>query len=130
MKKKIEIKKLVRDKTLFNFKENNIKYKSTILNRKVLKEKLLLKLLEEVQEVIESTNHKHLTEELCDVWEVFSKILDVNSIKFADIISLCNKKNKERGAFKKNIFVEWVEIDEDHPFMLKGYFKNYPVIEE
>lgn len=76
------------------------------LNNSEFKQALLIKLLEESTEVVEAKTKTELIKELADVQEVISAICEINNIASSDVTKTATKRRKERGGFKKKIFLE------------------------
>ena len=72
------------------------------------KEKLYEKLVEEVNEFIESDS----VEELADILEILREICSIKDISMGNLDSMRKKKRKERGGFDKRIILEGKEIGE------------------
>ena len=128
-KKKIVHNKLVRDKIPDILLDQGKAFKAC--NHKFLGDRIKLlssKLVEEAEEVEdkvywfdhlsevepisideEVAYQNAVTEELADVYEVFttlSKLLGINQL---DIEKVAAKKKEERGGFEKGVYLEWVE---------------------
>lgn len=69
-------------------------------------EELEKKLLEEINEYLGSKQ----IEELADIEEVLRAILRAKNVSKSDFENIIKKKEKERGGFKKRIFL--VSVDE------------------
>lgn len=99
--------KLVRDKIPEIIASKNKKYNIKYLKDDELKDALNNKLLEEVNEFIESD---HDIEEMADIFEVIGAILDLNNWTYDMIGQVQLDKVKARGAFEKGIFL--IEAEE------------------
>jgi predicted house-cleaning noncanonical NTP pyrophosphatase (MazG superfamily) len=63
------------------------------------KDLLRQKLLEEVNEYMESGS----SEELADILEVVAALGSTHGLSFADLVEMAEKKRKERGGFEERI---------------------------
>ncbi len=108
MKKKHN--KLIRDKIPQIIEKNNQKPIIKELNKEEFIEKLFDKLIEEANEIIEAQeDKKELKEEIADIYEVIDNIVELYELDKKEILSIQDKKRKERGSFKKKIFLKEVE---------------------
>ena len=97
--------KLVRD-NIPNIIDNNGEVAVTrVLDEEKYKKELYKKLLEEANEVINSTEEETL-EELADVLEILSSIASLNNKSIEDIIEIARMKREKRGGFQKRLFLE------------------------
>lgn len=95
--------KLVRD-NIPNIIDNNGEVAVTrVLDDEEYKKELYKKLLEEANEVINSTEEETL-EELADVLEILSSIASLNNKSIEDIIEIARMKREKRGGFQKDYF--------------------------
>ncbi len=99
--------KLVRDKIPEIILNNNEEPITRVLDDSEYIKYLLLKLNEEVLEVVESCGEDRL-EELADLLELIRCIALVEGKSLDDIIKIADDKNKKRGSFKNKIFLERV----------------------
>lgn len=97
--------KLVRDKIIDIIEENGKTAKYAILSDNEYRQELNKKLQEEVQEYIEDNN----IEELADIVEVIYGILNSMDVTIEEFEKVRIKKQKERGAFNKKIYLEKTE---------------------
>ena len=97
--------KLVRD-NIPNIIDNHGEVAVTrVLDDEEYKKELYKKLLEEANEVINSTEEETL-EELADVLEILSSIASLNNKSIEDIIEIARMKREKRGGFQKRLFLE------------------------
>ena len=102
--------KLVRDKVPQIIRENQQIPTIRNLNDEDFVNELLRKLEEEIQEVIGARNDREeLMKEISDVYEVMDTIIDLYKLDKSLILELQKKKRRERGGFKKGIYLESVE---------------------
>ena len=93
--------KLVRDNIPKIMISNEVKPVTRILNDEEYLEELNKKILEEVNEYIESGD----VMELADIYEVLLAILDVKGINYKEFEEMRISKVRKRGAFKDKIFL-------------------------
>jgi predicted house-cleaning noncanonical NTP pyrophosphatase (MazG superfamily) len=97
--------KLVRDKIIDIIEADGRIAKYRILDNNEYKQELNKKLQEEVKEYIEDNN----VEELADIVEVIYGILNSMDITIEEFEKVRTKKQEERGAFNKRIYLEEAE---------------------
>ena len=100
--------KLVRDNIPEIIKSNGETPITRILDDEEYKKELERKLLEEYNEVLESSGDNRM-EELADMLEVMISIAELENKTLEDIINICEEKRKKRGGFKKKLYLEKVE---------------------
>ena len=94
--------KLVRDNIEEIMINNGAKPVTRILSNEEYLTELNKKLLEEINEYLESEE----VEELADIKEVFLAILEAKQISNETLEEIRLNKVKKRGAFKKRLFLE------------------------
>lgn len=94
--------KLVRDKIEDIMIEKGAKPVTRILSNEEYLKELDKKLLEEVNEYLESKE----VEELADIEEVIIAILEAKNISRENLEEIRQTKVKKRGAFKRKLFLE------------------------
>ena len=99
-------KKLIRDKIPEIIKANNGKYELRVMEEYEFKKELKKKLIEEVKEVIEAEKSE-LAKELADVLELIKSIAESENISFEFVEEKQEQRRKERGGFKKKLFLVW-----------------------
>ena len=106
---KKEINKLVRDNIPNIIKQNNQIPSTKILNDEDYLHHLKLKLVEEANEVNNSTSKKELANELADVLEVLEALINASDISYDEVLKIKDKKTKTNGKFENKILLEYVE---------------------
>ena len=98
--------KLIRDKIVDIIEKDGKKAIVSTLNDEQYKIELLKKLLEEANEVANSSNSNETLEELADVLEVIRYLAKINGKELNDIIAIADKKKEKRGGFDDKVFLE------------------------
>ena len=105
-KKKYYHRKLVRDKIPEIIESFGDSYKTKILGVYEYRKELRLKLVEEAKEVV-NIKKSELVKELSDALQVIRSIADFENISMKEIELRRKKREKNRGGFKKKIFLIW-----------------------
>lgn len=98
--------KLVRDKIPQIIEAAGDKYEIRIMGGKEYEKELKKKLVEEAKELNETSKEK-LVNEMADVLELLKSISEHYEIDFKLVEEKQVQKRKERGGFKKRIFLIW-----------------------
>lgn len=99
--------KLVRDKIPEIILNNNEKPITRILDDRSYKNELEKKLLEEYNEVLESSGKDRL-EELADMLEVITYLATLENSSLEQVREIAKQKRLKRGGFDKKIYLEKV----------------------
>ena len=83
----------------------------SILNDEEYKSELEKKLLEEYNEVIETTNSTDRIEELADMIEIIKALASLEDKTIEDVLEVAKQKAIKRGGFEEKIFLEKVISD-------------------
>ena len=97
--------KLIRDKIPKIIEENNKVYNIEIMNDEQYKNKINLKILEEVQELLESRKHEERVNELADTYKILEVYIAVNDIDAREVEVKKESKLLLRGGFKDKILL-------------------------
>ena len=97
--------KLIRDKIPAIMTDKGKRFVTHVANQQEYEQKLKEKLIEEVNEFLEDP----CLEELADIFEVFSALVDVMGHSQDELAECMSDKSDERGAFESRIILETVE---------------------
>lgn len=98
--------KLIRDKIPQFIEIDGGKYEIRVMKRKEYEKELEKKLVEEARELIKAKK-EDLINEMADVLELLKSIASFYKIDFNLVEEKQIKKRKERGGFKKRLFLIW-----------------------
>jgi len=101
--------KLVRDNIPDKIKNNNGNPITRILSDEEYKIELEKKLLEEYNEVLETTTSEDRIEELADMLEIIIALASLENKTFDDVVEVAKVKRLKRGGFSKKIYLEEVK---------------------
>lgn len=104
--KKYTHKKLIRDKLPEIIVATGNQYEARVMGKKEFEKELKKKLAEEAKE-LQQTPKKKLAKELADVLEILKSIAKHYQINFKSIEKKQLQRRKERGGFKKRLFLIW-----------------------
>ena len=104
--KKVFHKKLIRDRIPQVIEANEGKYELRVMGKREFEKELKKKLVEEASELLE-VKRKDLLNEMADVLELLKSIAEFYKIDFKLIEEKQIRKRKERGGFKKRLFLIW-----------------------
>ncbi len=127
--RKFLFNKLVRDEIVPGIIKNGAKPQYRQLDDKEFKKELVKKLQEEVDEFYLQPDDD-VTELIADVQEVLDTLMSVHNISKEEITKKQEEKRTRRGGFNKRYFIEFVECNDDYPW-IKYYEENpqkYPEI--
>lgn len=106
---KITYNKLVRDKIPEIIKKENKEPQIKILNEKDYIRELIYKLNEESKEIKDVYKDKEkVVEEIADVLEIIDGIINFYKIDKKQLLKIKDIKRKERGGFKKKLYLKSV----------------------
>lgn len=104
--KKVFHKKLIRDKIPQVIEASGDKYEVRVMRKREFEKRLKRKLVEEAKELT-GVKRKNLFNEMVDVLELLKSIAEFYKIDFKLVEEKQVKKRKERGGFKKRLFLIW-----------------------
>lgn len=123
-KHRFKIDQLIRDNLLEIMSGQGITVKNRTLNHEEYLKSLKDKLIIEAQEVCSASTPKDLNEELADVLEIIISLASLNNVTLNEIMQLADKKRSAKGSFNKQIYADFVEIEEDNPAI--DYYRARP----
>ncbi|MDQ0087601.1 putative house-cleaning noncanonical NTP pyrophosphatase (MazG superfamily) [Paenibacillus anaericanus] len=106
----ITYNKLVRDKIPQIIESSGKRCEAQVLDDVAYEEALKAKLIEELNEVQIAKSDVELIEELADLYEVMSSLIQLKGLNKEQFESVVNEKNEKRGGFKERVFL--VEVSE------------------
>lgn len=127
--RRFAFKKLVRDKIIDDMVKNGQNPKYEVLNDDEFITELKKKLLEEAEEFPKASGEE-IEDELADIQEIIDSLIKTLKIKKSRLKAAQEQKIIKRGAFKKKIYVDYVEVIDDFKW-LNYYLANphkYPEI--
>lgn len=128
--RRFKVDKLVRDKITEISSNDGVTNFIRELQHEEYLSRLNAKLIEEAHEVVNTKDNSELAEELADLLEVLHAIAVTNNIELEEIEGIRLKKKQERGGFENKIYIDYIEIPDDHQrvsyYLLKA--KEYPEI--
>jgi predicted house-cleaning noncanonical NTP pyrophosphatase (MazG superfamily) len=128
---KFKVAKLVRDKIAKEMIANE-KAGHRVLNDKEYIEELKKKILEEVKELLPVKKKDKIIKELADIQEIIDAMIKALKVSKKELRAKQKKENEKSGAFKTRLYVESIELGDDHPW-LDYYLRNpkkYPKIKK
>jgi predicted house-cleaning noncanonical NTP pyrophosphatase (MazG superfamily) len=126
---KFKFDKLVRDKIVDSQIASGAKPKFRQLDPVEHKRELINKIVEEAKEITQA-DQEDVAAEIADVQQAVDDLKELYGLKHEDIAEAQKAKNEKNGAFKKGLYVDYVEVEENDPWV-DYYHKNddrYPEI--
>jgi predicted house-cleaning noncanonical NTP pyrophosphatase (MazG superfamily) len=121
--------KLVRDKIVELQLKSGSKPNYRELTDDEHKTELIKKVIEEAREVLKAEK-ENVAGEIADVQQALDDLVEKFGFTKADIRLEQRRKKQKNGAFKKGLYVNYLDIDDDHEWA--DYYKNntdsYPEI--
>ncbi len=126
---KFKFGKLVRDKIVDHQIASGGRPTYHTLNTEQHKQELVNKIIEEAQEITRASADE-VTAEIADVQQAIDDLKGLYHVNNTDVAEAQVVKNEKNGDFKKCLFVDYVEVDENDKWVAY-YRKNadrYPEI--
>lgn len=126
---KFKFGKLVRDKIVEQQIASGAKPAFRQLDDNEFKQELVNKIIEEAKEITGATMDE-VASEIADVQQALDDLCARYGLAETDIKNVQKEKNAKNGPFKKGIFVDYVEVDENDRWV--AYYREnadrYPEI--
>jgi len=126
--RKFKFEKLIRDDIAETILKHGGKVDYRILSDDEYIDELEKKLVEEGEE-LSGAKHEDLKEEIADIQEIIDNLLEALKSSREELDKIKLEKIKEKGSFKKRMFVHTVELPDNHEWM-DYYVKKYPEIKD
>jgi predicted house-cleaning noncanonical NTP pyrophosphatase (MazG superfamily) len=126
---RFKFSKLVRDKIVEHQIASGVKPSFRRLSAAEHKSELIHKIVEEAQEIAQASP-EDVAAEIADVQQAVDDLRSLYGLSCDDIAKAQRAKNRKSGAFKKGIYIDYVDVDEDYEW-IDYYRKNadrYPEI--
>lgn len=126
---KFQFAKLVRDKIVEHQLNSGARPSYRQLSPDQHKEELVKKIIEESQELSQA-RPEEIAMEIADVQQALDDLKEQHGLTDKDISKAQAAKNRKNGAFKKGVYVDYVEVDNNNDWAAY-YRKNadrYPEI--
>lgn len=119
---KFKFSKLVRDKIIDHQINSGSLPHYRYLSDKEHKQQLVEKIIEEAKEITQA-KQKELASEIADVQQALDDLIAKYGLTKKDVINAQKIKLDKNGAFKKGLFIDYVEIDKSDKWV-EYYRKN------
>jgi predicted house-cleaning noncanonical NTP pyrophosphatase (MazG superfamily) len=126
---KFKFSKLVRDKIVDRQVASGAKPSFRRLSPDEHKQELINKIVEEAKEITQAAPDE-VVAEIADVQQAIDDLRELYGLRSVDVAEAQAAKNKKVGPFTKGIYVDYVEVSEDDPW-INHYRENadrYPEI--
>jgi predicted house-cleaning noncanonical NTP pyrophosphatase (MazG superfamily) len=120
---KFKLNKLVRDKIVEDQIAAGGKPTYRLLTDEEHKQALVTKIIEETKE-LSKASEAAIADEIADVLQVVHDLIDKHGLSNSDIITAMEIKRDKKGSFKKGVFVESLELEENNPWV--AYYRSEP----
>lgn len=126
---KFRFSKLVRDKIVDHQIASGAKPSFRQLNADEHKQELVNKIIEEAKEITQAAPNE-VAAEIADVQQAIDDLKELYGLDSEDVSQAQHAKNEKNGAFKKGLYVDYVEV-KDGDQWIDYYRKNadrYPEV--
>jgi len=115
--------KLVRDDIVDHQITSGARPSFRMLTSTEHKEALIKKIIEEIDEVRQA-EPQEVSAEIADVQQAIDDLVALYGLTASDIKKEQNRKNTKNGTFKKGVYIEYIDIDEDDTWT--SYYRTQP----
>lgn len=122
---RFQMNKLIRDEMKKIMQSKGIIVHGHTLSDSAYISALKDKLIEESREVLHAKDATELQEELADVAEVFTTLIQVNGFTWDQIEYVRLAKQKAKGGFDQKWYTTFVEIEDANPII--EYYRSRPL---
>lgn len=122
--KSFKVEKLIRDKIPAFLESKGITAHTKVMDNQEFISKLKDKLLEEVEEALETSIPDELCEELADVLEVIHTLSKASGLTMQQVEETRLKKNQIKGGFQNKLYNSSIQIEQSNPSV--HYYLNNP----
>jgi len=126
-----KVAKLVRDKIAQRMIADE-KARYRVLKETGFIKELKKKILEEAKELGTIKEKKRIIKELADIQEIIDTLSQALKSSKKEIKDKQREENKKSGSFKKRLYIETIELEDDHQWL--DYYltnpKKYPEIKK
>jgi len=113
--------KLVRDKIIEHQLAIGAKPKYKLLNKDQHILELVKKISEEADEVL-SANVENVASEIADIQQAVDDLIAIYGLSKEEVLREQKTKKNKNGSFKKGIYIEYLDLDEDNEWV--KYYRN------
>lgn len=118
-----QFNKLIRSNLPDHMEKEGVFVNSETLATKEYIKQLKNKIIEEANEVVESTTIEELQIELADVIEVIHALAEASGVSISDIEEARVKKRQEKGGFHPSCYVHDIKVAKDNHKVIE-YLEN------
>jgi predicted house-cleaning noncanonical NTP pyrophosphatase (MazG superfamily) len=120
---RFQLNKLVRDKFIAVYSALGEKPIYRYLGPEEHTRQLIRKVAEEASELSIAPPQK-LAEEIADIEQVLDDLKTVLNIQKSDILSIKQTKKKDKGGFRKGLYIETLQLNDEDPWV--QYYRKEP----
>lgn len=121
--KRFKFAKLVRDKIVESQIASGTKPHYRLLTNDEHKHELVNKIIEEAREITEA-NSDEVANEIADVQQAIDDLIEKLNLTKQDIDKAQKIKRDKSGAFKRGVYIDYVEVDESDKWIT--YYRKHP----